>query len=246
MIGGGKLKKWKIVVFIVILILIVCNMSYSYLTPNIVSIVNPKIISKGEVKKEKVVALTFDDGPDPIYTKEAIKILKRYDVKATFFVVGEMVERYPNIVKEQSRLGHEIENHTYTHPNLEKVDGIETIKEIINAQESIEKITLRKPVFFRPPKGLFNKETADIVEIYGYKTVLWSVCVEHKASVTPQKMAQRVISKARPGLIILAHDGRLDRSKTIKALPIIIQGYKKLGYKFVTLEELLNKDKNPY
>ena len=199
---------------------------------------NHKLITHAATK-EKLVALTIDDGPDPRFTPQDLDILKRYHVPATFFVVGQSCEKYPDLIKRELAEGHEIENHTYTHPDLQNDNLLQTEEEISKAQEVIERLTNKRPVYFRPPKRLFTNETVDIAEANGYQTILWSICVEHHACKTVDDMANRVIKAAKPGTIILTHDGRLDRSRSVEALPLIIEGYQKKGYRFVRLDELL-------
>jgi peptidoglycan/xylan/chitin deacetylase (PgdA/CDA1 family) len=200
-----------------------------------------KLITNVDTDGQKLVALTLDDGPDPLYTTEVLNILKRYQVKATFFVVGENVEAYPALVKQAVDAGHEIENHTYTHPDLSQVDDIGTEQEIRKTEALLDGMLGSRTKYFRPPRKLFRSETIEIAQRYGYKTVLWTICVENTNAKTPQVMAARVIGAARPGMIILAHDGRLDRSKTMLALPIIIEAFQKQGYQFVTLDELFKQ-----
>ncbi|HEX3012069.1 MAG TPA: polysaccharide deacetylase family protein, partial [Syntrophomonadaceae bacterium] len=183
--------------------------------------------------------LTFDDGPDPQYTPQVLAILKKYNVKATFFVVGEECQAHPELVRREIDEGHEVENHTFTHPDLVRDNGISTEEEILRTGKAIEQITGRKPVYFRPPKRLFTHETVDIADADGYQIVLWTIGVEHKESKTIKDMADRVIKADKPGMIILAHDGRLNRTKTVKALPLVIKGYQSMGYRFVTVHELL-------
>ncbi len=115
----------------------------------------------------------------------------------------------------------------------------------MKTQEAIEGITNRSPVYFRPPKRLFSRQVIQLVEQNGLKAVLWTIGVEHKQSQTVQDMAEQVISHAGPGCIILAHDGRLDRSRTLDALPLIIEAYQHMGYRFVTLAELMQHQREP-
>lgn len=199
-----------------------------------------KLITHVDTGGKKMAALTFDDGPDPLYTPDVLEILKKYQIKATFFVVGENAEAYPELVRQEIKAGHEIENHTYTHPDLSRESELKTGEEIQRTEQIIDKITDIKAKFFRPPKKLFRRETIAVAEAKGYKTILWSICVENSHAATPSQMAQRVIDTAHPGMIILAHDGRLDRRQTIAALPMIIEAFQQQGYQFVTLDELLN------
>lgn len=196
------------------------------------------LVTRVDTGGDKLVALTFDDGPDPRFTPQILAILEKYDVPATFFVVGKFAEKYPDIVEAEIAGGHEVENHTYTHPNLKKDTFLKDKDEIKNCGEVIKKLTGRQPHFFRPPKRLYNKDTLVAASELGYKTVLWTIGIEHHRAKTPEKEAERVIKAARNGMIILGHDGRLNRIKTVEALPIIIKAYKDMGYRFVTTEEL--------
>lgn len=200
------------------------------------------IITRVDTGGNKLVALTFDDGPDPRYTPQVLAILKQYEVKATFFVVGESAKAHPGIIRDAVNGGHEIENHTFTHPELNRGTLAKVTAEIVSTQEELEGMTGRYPHYFRPPKRLYNQAVIKAAHAHDLQVVLWTVGVENRNCPTPQKMAARVLSRARPGAIILAHDGILNREKTVHALPAIITGYQELGYKFVTLSELIAAD----
>lgn len=205
---------------------------------------NPTIITRAHTN-QKVAALTFDDGPDPRYTLEVLEILKKYQVTATFFVVGEDALLNPEIITAQFRAGHEVENHSFTHPDLMKNTDLTTNEEILWCQEVIAKLTDREPLYFRPPRGLYNRDIVKLAGVYGYRVVLWTVCLENRNAPTPEAMAQRVVKKCVPGSIILAHDGRTDRSKSVKALPILIESLQDKGYRLVTLHQLLTDYDHP-
>lgn len=189
---------------------------------------------------DKIVALTFDDGPDPRFTPAVLAILKDRHIRATFFVVGEDAALYPELVRNTCQAGHEIENHSYTHPDLMKPTDLTVNEEIAWCQETIESITGAAPIYFRPPRRLYNSDILKLSGVFGYRLVLWSVCLENRAANTPEKMAARAAGLIGPGAIILAHDGHLDRSMTVKALPILIDELQRRGYRFVTLRELLS------
>ncbi|MGE5405274.1 MAG: polysaccharide deacetylase family protein, partial [Candidatus Saccharibacteria bacterium] len=207
---------------------------------NISGVGSTKVITRANTS-EKVIALTFDDGPDPRFTPQILKILRDQKIKATFFVVGEEAYLHPDIIEQEAAQMHEIENHTYTHPNLLAMTDLTANEEIMWCHQTIEDLISRPPLYFRPPRRLFNNDIMSLSQIYGYKTVLWTVCLENSLARTPQAMTDRVVSQCVPGAIILAHDGHLDRSMTVRALPLLIAQLKKQGYKFVTLEELLTK-----
>lgn len=195
--------------------------------------------------REKVVALTYDDGPHPVYTPQLMKILDKYDVKATFFMIGREMDTYPDIVREVARHGHVIANHTYTHPsNIELDTAPQVIRELDACEQTIERLTGKRAYLFRPPKGLIDGTVFTIAEEEGYQTILWTVSADHHDAPTPEMMARRVVKHIRPGAIILAHDGTFQsRWKDVAATPLIIEALKKKGYRFVTVPDLLKMGK---
>lgn len=191
--------------------------------------------------KEKVVALTYDDGPHPVYTPQILNILAKYHVKATFFMIGRLMEKYPGVVAEVLKEGHQIANHTYTHPrNIEADTSSQVIRELDKCEEVIERMTGKRAKLFRPPRGLIDSTVFSIAQEEEYQTILWTVSADHHDAPTPQLMAERVLKLIRPGGIILAHDGTFPtRWKDVQATPLIIEGLRKRGYRFVTVNELL-------
>lgn len=192
---------------------------------------------------EKVVALTYDDGPHPVFTPRILDILDKYHVKATFFMIGNQMERYPEVVKEVLKRGHIIANHTYTHPhNIEADTAPQIIRELELCERIIERMTGRRAYLFRPPRGLVDSTIFTIAQEEGYQTILWTVCADHHDAPTPKLMAERVVKLIKPGGIILVHDGTFpSRWKDVEATPLIIESLSQQGYKFLTLPELLAK-----
>ena len=190
--------------------------------------------------KEKIVALTFDDGPHPIYTPQILDILDQYQAKATFFMIGNRMEQYPDIVREVSARGHLIANHTYTHPyNLRTLSPEKLKWEVDQCQQNMQTIAGQNTYLFRPPRGILNQEIIKIVQDKGYTIVLWGICTFNRKTPTPDMMATRVIKQAHPGQIVLLHDGRTDfRWKDVVATRLIVASLSRQGYRFVTLEEL--------
>ncbi|PKM82577.1 MAG: polysaccharide deacetylase family protein [Firmicutes bacterium HGW-Firmicutes-14] len=201
---------------------------------------NPPVITHA-LTTEKVIALTVDDGPDPMYSPEIVRILDRYGINATFFVVGEQVEKYPQIVKMEAEAGNEIGNHSYTHNNLDCLKHLDVREEIISTNDIICKYTGQNVNWFRPPRRRHHRSVVREAKLQGLDTILWTSVVETKRARDPEEMAGLVIEQAHPGGIILLHDSRLDRSKTLEALPMIIEGLHKEGYRFVTLSELFGR-----
>lgn len=197
-----------------------------------------------EVKTdEKVVALTFDDGPHPNYTAEILDLLKQYEAQATFFVVGNKAKQLPELVYREFMEGHEIANHTFSHPYLRKKTNMK--KEIYDAEIVIDSITGRKCALFRPPGGMYNQQLVNLVNQEGYKMVLWSWHLDTRDWDTPgvQSIVNRVLKNIKSGNIVLFHDYVEGRTQTIDALKIILPELKSRGYRFVTVSDLLSYQK---
>lgn len=207
------------------------------------------IIKKGN-DQDKVVALTFDDGPDKDFTPQVLDILKKNDVKATFFVVGENVGWNPEILKREYEEGHEIGNHTFTHINVSKRGYDDIYKEIDETQQAVKKIIGVEPKLFRPPYRAISKEMCNIVKKKDMNIVLWSnLDPRDWSNPGVYYIVDTITSKVQNGTIILLHDYnnlRNTKSQTIQALEIVIPKLKEMGYRFVTISELiehLDKDK---
>ncbi len=186
-----------------------------------------------EPTERKKIALTFDDGPHPVYTPMLLDGLEKRDVKVTFFVMGTAVEAYPEIAKQMSEQGHLIGNHTYHHVSLEDADE-ETIQmEVISANELIERVTGQYPQFFRPPFGDFGGEIERQAEMI---CVMWDVDPLDWCTTDASLVVERVMSHADDHCIILLHD---QYKSSVQAAFTIIDELQKQGYEFVTVDELI-------
>jgi len=183
---------------------------------------------------EKVVALTFDDGPG-FYTSQVLDILARYHVKATFFMIGLMVDQHPEQAKMVAEAGHAIGNHTMHHRNLTAVSAEEMVAEIKEAAQIIQKTTGVETNVFRPPGGRYNTTALNIVKQAGYQLMMWSIDPRDWDHAGALQIEQHVLEQAQSGSIILLHDGGGNRQETLKALPGIIVNLQQRGYTFVTL-----------
>jgi len=199
--------------------------------------------------KNKKVALTFDDGPGNNFTPEILKILKKYNVKATFFVVGKRAKKHPALCRQILREGHEIGNHTYSHANLIAKTPGQISREIQRGGAAIFEATDKMPKYFRPPYGVYNRIVKRIAAREGYTFVLWNVRT-FDSSMTPRtkrSIIKKTKNLAKSGDIILLHDSKsrlksmVDRKVTVNALPEIIENLRSKGLKPVTLSELLKK-----
>jgi polysaccharide deacetylase family sporulation protein PdaB len=185
----------------------------------------------------KVVALTFDDGPVSTTTPEILNILKEKNIKATFFVVGEQVKRFPTLVSREIAEGHEVGNHTYTHPKLANLQESMIEEELRNTEKVILKVA-PKPTLFRPPGGFYNKKIIKIAKDSEYSTILWTIDPVDWRSPPVGDIVDLVVKNVKPGSIILLHDGKYP-STTPEALWFIIDILESRGYEFVTVSELL-------
>ncbi|HLO52009.1 MAG TPA: polysaccharide deacetylase family protein [Kamptonema sp.] len=195
-------------------------------------------VTQAKLKSEqKAIALTFDDGPWPETTVKILDILKKNDIKATFFWVGRYLKTYPELGKKVAAAGHAIGNHTWNHQYFKySEDG--AAKEIDRTSSLIEEVTGIKISMFRPPGGVLTNGLADYAQKKKYAVVMWSVdSLDWRNSM--QSLQENVLHQASSGGIVLMHDGGGNRSKTVEALPNIIAELRKQGYKFVTVPELL-------
>ena len=236
----------KISPFMVIIILCV----YGYFIPS--SQVFGKVYYK-EKSPEKIIALTFDDGPNEPYTSEILNVLDKYNVKATFFVIGKNVEIYSDTVKRILADGDVIGDHSYSHDANHALTD-EGCEDISIAQEAIFKAAGVEPHLYRPPHGKKSPWELSCLKKQGLVEVEWSDETNELHSEiffgkpSADLVAKNIIKNAKPGKIILLHDGygtmhnnqQSDKSLTVEALPIIIEKLQAEGYRFVTVPELLN------
>jgi len=186
--------------------------------------------------KRKVFALTFDDGPQPHYTREVLDILKANHIRATFFQIGVKVKEFPKIARGVSEAGHIIGNHTWSHPSHPK----NARAEFENTDAILVRVHGKRPDLFRPPYGLIHNGLADVAKAHGDAVILWnSVGADWSKKATSDSIATQVLRLAKPGGIALLHDGGGNRSATVAALPRIIDTLRTRGYRFVTIPELL-------
>nr|WP_228014613.1 polysaccharide deacetylase family protein [Fortiea sp. LEGE XX443] len=190
---------------------------------------------------QKVIALTFDDGPWPESTAQVLDILKQNNIKATFFVVGQNVKNFPELLKRVGAEGHVIGNHTWHHW-YHVMNQQAAAYEIDHTTEIIYQTTGIKTNLFRPPGGIMHNGVAAHARNTKYAIVMWSSdSVDYSLPAVP-KLIDNVFRQAKPGGIVLMHDGGGNRSRTVQALPEIINRFRKQGYRFVTIPELLEME----
>ena len=184
-----------------------------------------------------IVALTFDDGPHPDLTPRLLDILRQQGVRATFYVIGRNVETYPDIARRIVAEGHEIANHSWSHPALTSIGAGRLNSEIANTSQVIQRVTGRRPTNMRPPYGAINDRVrASILRDHGLDVIMWSVDPLDWKRPGAEVVRRRLVEGATPGGILLAHD---IHPGTIEAMPGTIQDLKAKGYGFATVSQLL-------
>ena len=187
----------------------------------------------------KKIALTFDDGPHPKLTPKILKILDKYNVKATFFTVGINVHYYPETFEEIVAHGHEIGNHTYTHPHVSHVGKATLKSEIEKCEDEIYEHGEYKTKLFRPPEGMIDNGITTLLKELDYKVILWDIDTRDWDHTSPEDIANSVVNKVSSGDIILMHDYISYSSPTPEALELFLPILIEKGYQFVTVGELI-------
>lgn len=186
---------------------------------------------------EKKIAISFDAAWGNDDTETLISILKEYDVPATFFVVGNWVDKYPESVKALADAGHQVQNHSNTHPYFTKISTEQVKNEILACNEKIESVTGVKPTLIRVPYGDYNSNVVSTVEGLNMRAIQWDVdSLDWKENATAESICNRVVSKVCPGSIILMHN---DADHTPEALPTVLKCLKDKGYEFVFISDLI-------
>lgn len=196
-------------------------------------------------KKNKLIALSFDDGPG-LNTKKILKILDDKKVKATFFMLGTSIEKRPKLVKEVYDKGHEIANHTYNHVNFfkyKKSNIKEKIEdELLKNQNLIQSLVNYKPKLVRYPYGYSRQEALEVAEDNDYKVINWTFGIDWDKNLSSEEMMSQYLENIKSGCIFLMHD--LSKNpKIIEILPVLIDEAKKKNFHFVTVSEIISKTK---
>jgi peptidoglycan/xylan/chitin deacetylase (PgdA/CDA1 family) len=183
----------------------------------------------------KYVVLTFDDGPDAVYTPQILDILATFDAKATFFEVGESVRKHPALTKRIHQAGHSVQNHTWTHADLRHLGSAAFRKQIAQTDDVIRAQTGSTPACVRPPYGGTNATVRNRAKALSKQLVVWDVDSRDWQRPGTTAIVQRVLKQVRNGSVILMHDGGGNRTQTVAALPAILKALKAQGYRFRTM-----------
>lgn len=188
--------------------------------------------------KEKKLAISFDAAWGADCTKGLLQILKEHNIKATFFLTGIWVEKYPEMVKEIAKAGHELGNHSSTHPHCAALSKEALEKELQDNEAMIQKLTGVRTRLFRPPFGEYSNQVLQTARGLGYEVIQWSVDSLDWQEVGTEAVVDRVLKNAQPGAIVLFHN---NAKYTPEALPVILKNLQEQGYKIVPISELLIK-----
>ena len=202
-------------------------------------VINGPSVAHGNGPPRREVALSFDDGPYPL-TPSFVRMLKANGAVATFFMIGEQVTpTYRATLREELRDGDALGDHTWSHPDLERLSGAEVRSQLRGTREVIRRESGYSPCVFRPPYGDYNGSVISIARSLGLATILWDVDPSDYTLPGASAIEQRVLAQVTRGSIILSHDGGGPRGQTLAAYPSIIRALRARGYRFVTVPQLL-------
>lgn len=190
-------------------------------------------------RDDKAIAITFDVAWDDKDTKRIMDTLEKYGVKASFFIVGEWIDKYPDSVKALAAAGHEILNHANTHPHMTKLTPEQMKAEILDCDAKIFKVTGKSLFLFRPPYGEYNNTVVSAAKDVKHLTIQWDVDSLDWKDLSPQKIVERVSEKTKSGSIILLHVGA---KNTPDALPLLIEKLKEKDFNFVPVSQLIYRE----
>lgn len=199
-----------------------------------------KAVHQGNAEDQQI-ALTFDDGPHPIYTPQVLGLLHRHDVKATFFCIGKNVKQHPDIVKQIHDAGNAVGNHSFSHSSTIDFHGKGSwMEELEKTDAVIAQAIHRKPTFFRPPYGVTTPHLANAIRTSGHRVIGWRVrpydTMERR---TPVHIVRAILRRVKPGSIILLHD---THDRIVPVLEQLLPELQQRGYTLVTVAELIDQD----
>ena len=208
---------------------------------------NVSVISSGTVH-DKWIALTFDDGPYPPYTDRLLDVLKAKRVHATFFLVAEQAQQYPELVRRMTAEGHTVGLHAFRHRDFLKLTEEEKRKDLEQGKNLLRDITGKDPVYWRPPHGFRDFSVMETAAAQNLTVVNWSVIPRDWTGIDSQEIYRRVMDKAEDGAIVLLHDGdspgyKASRQATVDAVAPLIDSLREKGYHLVSLEEYQEKNR---
>ena len=236
-----KLRRYKKLVSCFALLLAAAAIFWTVSSPRIVGVSasSRKLPIYNVQKDEKVVSLTFDAAWGNEDTQQLIDTFEEYGVKATFFVVGEWVDKYPESVKALHDAGHEVMNHSNDHAHFNSLSAEQIKKNVNDCNDKVEAVTGVRPILFRPPYGEYNDNVVQSLTDIGMYTIQWDVDSLDWKDLSAQEIKTRVMNGVKNGSIVLFHNAA---KNTPEALPLILQALQEQGYSAVPVSELIYKD----
>ncbi len=202
----------------------------------------PSLVLRQGPSEHKVAALTFDDGPDRLYTPQVLDVLASKGVTATFFLIGNRVDEYPEVARRIISEGHLIGNHSYSHPVIQKASGTNGLQsQLCAAEEAFARAGVTGSGLFRPPYGAISPNLVEQAASLGYRVALWSIDSLDWRGLDRDTVVGKVMEMVAPGAVILQHSSGgpgEDLSGSVQALPIIIDTLRERGYTFTTMDKL--------
>ena len=238
---GRKIRQLVLLAVIVVLVVMLClRLEVPQRVMQVVAAPEERLVPIYYVEtEEKKIAISFDASWGAERTEQLLETLRDEGIKTTFFLTGFWVEKYPEMVEKIAKEGHEIGNHTYSHPHLNNLGEKEIEKEVQKVHDMIEKLTEVAPTLFRPPFGEYSNKVIKVLDKMGYKTIQWSVDSLDWKDLSSEEITNRVLSGLHDGAIVLFHN---NGKHTAHALPAIIQGAREKGYTIVPISELIYHD----
>jgi peptidoglycan/xylan/chitin deacetylase (PgdA/CDA1 family) len=206
-----------------------------YKTPKIIQSIFPSLLWKVNTE-DKVIYPTFDDGPIPELTGHILNILREFEAKATFFCVGDNINKYPELFESILKEGHSVGNHTFNHLKAWKTDNDQYFHNVLLCEQEIERHNNQDQKLFRFPYGQFNLKLAKRLKHNGYKLIMWDVLSkDYNQSISAERILSQSIANSSNGSIIVFHDNIKAKDKILQFLPLYLKYFSDIGYKFKKL-----------
>ena len=234
-ITGG----WKLTLAAILIVFCVGFLSGDYFG-EVIPVLNQKLVPIYKVDRDdQKVSITLDGTWGADYTEDILAIFEEHDIETTFFFAGYWLEKYPNLVKKIAVKGHEIGNHTYTHPHCNKLNKEKMVEELKKTSDLIENLIGKRPEYFRPPYGEYNNDVIRTANEEGYQVIQWSLDSHDWMEPGEEYIMNRILNNISSGEIILMHNNAPDTPEVLKKL---IPKLKEKGYEIVPLSEMVYKD----
>lgn len=224
-----------IAIIAIIVIIIVCRVSITVETSNSMRLIPIYSVDKNE----KIISISFDAAWGAEHTKKILDVLDEYDIKTTFFLVGFWIDKYPDMVAEIDKRGHEIGSHSENHFHMNSLTSQKITNELETVEKKLELITEKKPKVFRPPFGEYNNNLIETCKSLNYHVIQWDVDSLDWKDIPTNQIVNRVIKNVKPGSIVLFHN---NAERVEEYLPLILKDLTKRGYKIVPISELIYND----